>query len=101
MCSSAPITPQFGKDAVFFAHRNNRDLCYSGLNVTLVKAFLSAKKKKKIHPETGKVTLSSVSDIKKYDDAIKWGSLQANQPLPSTYSMKWNCSFNHIKRSIK
>ena len=58
------------KDAVFFAHRNNQDLCYSGLNVTLVKAFLSAKKKKKVNPETGKVTLASVSDIKKYDDAI-------------------------------
>jgi hypothetical protein len=49
------------EDAVFFVHRNNRDLCYSGMNVTLMKEFLSAKKKKKIHPETGKVTLASVA----------------------------------------
>ena len=45
------------------------------MNVTLMKAFLSAKKEGKIHPETGKLTLAPVAYIKKYDDAIKWGSL--------------------------
>ncbi|KAL3789407.1 hypothetical protein HJC23_001955 [Cyclotella cryptica] len=47
------------QEKVFFAHNTNRDLCYSGLNVQLIKAFLSSKKKKKIHPVTGAVILSS------------------------------------------
>ena len=29
--------------------------------------------------------LASVSDITKYDDAIKWASMRAGQPLPSNY----------------
>ncbi|KAL3804031.1 hypothetical protein HJC23_006422 [Cyclotella cryptica] len=52
------------QDKVFFAHNTNRDLRYSRLNVQLIKAFLSSKKKKKIHPVTGAVILSSVSGIK-------------------------------------
>ncbi|KAL7538044.1 hypothetical protein ACHAXR_008244 [Thalassiosira sp. AJA248-18] len=71
-------------DTIKFHHRNDRDIIYSGLNVDLFKAFLSFKKKKKVSA-SGVVTLSSVSDIKKYDDAIKWGSLRAGQPLPSDY----------------
>eukprot|EP00804_Cyclotella_cryptica_P019648 CCRYP_013974-RA/>CCRYP_013974-RA protein AED:0.42 eAED:0.43 QI:0/0/0/1/0/0/2/0/87 len=46
------------QDKVFFAHNTNRDLCYSELNVQVIKAFLSSKKKKKIHPVTGAVILS-------------------------------------------
>ena len=71
-------------DTVKFHHRNDRDIIYSGLNVAMMKAFLSSKKKKKVAAD-GTVTLSSVSDIKKYDDAIKWGSQRAAQPLPSNY----------------
>ena len=49
-----------------------------------MKAFLVVKKKKKVTAE-GAVVLSSVSDIKKYDDSIKWGLAWAGQPLPSSY----------------
>lgn len=31
------------------------------------------------------MTLASVSDNEKFDDAVNWGSLQANQPLPLMY----------------
>ena len=72
------------KDIVPFHHTNTHDLVYAGLNVKVIKAYLSEKKKKKVATD-GTVTLSSVSDIKKYDDAIKWGSLRAGQPLPSDY----------------
>ena len=72
------------KDIVKFHHTNTHDLVYAGLNVKVIKAYLSEKKKKKVATD-GTVTLSSVSDIKKYDDAIKWGSLRAGQPLPSDY----------------
>ena len=50
-------------------------------------AFLSAKKKKSTKPD-GTVILSSVLDIKKYNDAIKWGALHAEQALPSNYYRK-------------
>ena len=47
-----------------FYHNNDRDIVYQGLDVTLVKAFLVVKKKKRIGSD-GKVILLSVSDIKK------------------------------------
>eukprot|EP00804_Cyclotella_cryptica_P019287 CCRYP_006159-RA/>CCRYP_006159-RA protein AED:0.41 eAED:1.00 QI:0/0/0/1/0/0/2/0/113 len=62
--SSRLLSEDEKQDKIFFAHNTNRDLCYSGLNVQLIKAFLSSKKKKEIHPVTGAVILSSVSDIK-------------------------------------
>ncbi|KAL3800306.1 hypothetical protein HJC23_003602 [Cyclotella cryptica] len=68
------------QDKVFFAHQTHRDLCYSGINVKVIKAFLSEKKKKKVDPITQKVTLASVSDVKKYDDAIKWKEEDAEDP---------------------
>ena len=72
------------KDIVKFHHTNDRDLIYSGINVQVIKAYLSEKKKKKVAAD-GTVTLSSVSDIKKYDDAIKWGAGRAGELLPSSY----------------
>ena len=86
---------------MFFAHRNNRDLRYSGLNVKIIKAFLSTKKKKKVDPVSNVVTLSSVSDIKKYDDAIKWGSLRAKQPLPSEYYREMEVFIQSYKKEHK
>ncbi|KAL7553258.1 hypothetical protein ACHAWF_016513 [Thalassiosira exigua] len=71
-------------DPVKFHFKNDRDIVYSGLNVGMVKSFLSVKKKKKVEAD-GTVILASSSDIKKYDDAIKWGSQMAGQPLPSSY----------------
>ena len=50
----------------------------------MVKAYLSDKKKNKVLSE-GRVILSSVSDIKKYDAAIKWGCQRADERLPSNY----------------
>ncbi|KAL3759839.1 hypothetical protein ACHAWU_007583 [Discostella pseudostelligera] len=47
-------------------------------------AFLSDKKKKSVKPD-GTVILSSNSDSKKYNDAIKWGAKRAGQALPSSY----------------
>ena len=71
------------------------------MNFTLLKIFFSAKRKKKIHSETSKVTLASVSDIKKYDDAIMGGSLRVNNHYLQCFTMKLKCSVNLIKRNIK
>ena len=51
-------------DKVKFHHNNKRDLIYSGLNVGLVKAYLSAKKNKSKTAD-GQIILASFSDIKK------------------------------------
>ena len=71
-------------DPVKYHHRNNRDIRYTGLNVKHVKAYLSQKKTKRVRSD-GKAVLASPSDISKYNDAIKWGSLRAGEPLPSSY----------------
>ena len=73
-------------DAAKFHFKNDRDIIYTGLNAKAVLAYLSEKKKKRL--VDGKVTLVSVSELKKYDDAIKWGSKIAEQPLPSDYYRK-------------
>lgn len=72
------------EDRVKFHHTNDRDIIYTGLNVSFVMAFLSFKKTKTVLPDGTKI-LSSNSDIKKYNDAIKWGAKRAGQALPSSY----------------
>ena len=69
---------------VKFHWKNDRDIIYSGLHVSMVKAYLSDKKKKKVLSD-GRVILSSMSDIKKCDAAIKWGCQRADERLPSNY----------------
>ncbi|KAL3791114.1 hypothetical protein HJC23_012099 [Cyclotella cryptica] len=92
------------QDKVFFAHNTNCNLRYSELNVQLIKAFLSSKTKKKIHPATAAVILSSSShdgDIEKEeeeeeeeDDASDseepWGGVVEDDVLPqSQFGLGW------------
>ena len=87
MCCTEPELDEEEKNApVKFHFKNDRDIVYAGLNVKAVLAYLSEKKKKRV--VQGKVVLVSASDIKKYDDAIKWGSKIAEQPLPSEHYRK-------------
>ena len=60
-------------------NKNDRDLIYRGLNVKFIKAFMAHAKKK----SNGKIY--SNSNIRKYKDAILWGSKQASSPLPSSF----------------
>ena len=69
-------------------NKNDRDLIYCGLNVKFIKAFLAHAKKKK----NGKIC--SNSNIRKYKDAILWGSSQAKSPLPSSF-------YDEIDRFLK
>ena len=88
------------KDQEAFHHRNDRDIIYQGLDVTLVKAFLVVKKKKRVKDD-GTAVFSSVSDLKKYDDAIKWGSARAGQPLPSSYYRQMEAFIQAYKKEYK
>ena len=69
-------------DQVKFHWKNDRDIIYSGLNFSMVKAYLSDKKKRK-ELYGGRVILSSVSDIKNYYASIKWGCQSSDESLPS------------------
>ena len=64
------------KDYNLFWYKNNEDIVYSGLNIKFVKAFLAHSKIK----ANGK--MCSNYNLRKYKDAILWGSSKAEQPLP-------------------
>ena len=64
---------------LFYYNRYKKDFIYTGLNVKYIIDFLMATKLK----ENGK--LKSFNDIRKYKDAILWGSRIAKQPLPSSF----------------
>ena len=66
-------------DPVFFAWKNKDDLKYTCLNVNIIKAFLSQMKIK----ENGNTC--SYVHLRKFHDAILWGSEKAKQPLPPDY----------------
>ena len=89
------------QDRAAFHHTNDRDIIYQGIDVTLVKAFLVVKKKKR-QRDDGTVIFTSVSDLKKYDDAIKWGSARAGQPpLPSSYYRQMEAFIQAYKKEHK
>jgi hypothetical protein len=62
-----------------FFWKNTHDLIYTGINVSLVKAFLAHKKIK----DNGNT--SSHVQLCKYNDAILYGAKQASQLLPRGY----------------
>jgi hypothetical protein len=66
-------------DVLFFAYKNTHDIVYEGINVAMVKSFLASRKKK----ECGKTC--SHETIRKYRDAILWGSKQVKVMLPSEF----------------
>ena len=71
-------------------HTNKKDLVYAGLNVHLLLAFLANKKSK------GEGKLHSFTGMRKYYDAILYGSKQADQLLPRSFYIeteKWMKSY--------
>jgi hypothetical protein len=72
-----PITDAQKSDRVFFAYKSTLDLRYDGLNVRIIKTFMSKRKLK----ADGKIY--SHVHLRKYRDAILWGAEKAFQTLPS------------------
>lgn len=70
-----PIPADKLNDPIFYAHKNTEDLCYSMLPLQLMKAFLARNKYK----ENGK--LCSLTNLRKFKDAILFGAKQADEPL--------------------
>jgi len=73
------LTPDDLSDPDKYFHKNTSDIIYSGLNVKMVFAFMVHKK----HKSNGQ-TCSHVQ-LRKYNDAILWGAMQAKELLPSSY----------------
>jgi len=92
------ITEEQKNDPKFFQHNNTHDLVYTGLNVAMIKACMAKKKIK----ESGK--MCSYKNLCKYHHAVKYGSEQANQPLPPVYYRemdKFLASFQKETRQAK
>ena len=78
----------------FYNSLYQRDLIYKGLNVKFVVGFLMANEKK----ENGK--LKSFTDIRKYKDAILWGSSIANVPLPRSFYREIEVYLTAFKKKV-
>ena len=80
-------------------YKCTHDFLYRNLNVDVTKAFLS---KKKHHPNKlnadGKPLHYSYSHIRKYHDAILFGSHRARVPLPEIYEMEMTGYLDSIKK---
>lgn len=74
-----PLTEEKLCNSKYFYHKNKHDLVYTGLNVTFVKLFLNWKKQK------ANRKIASYVQIRKYHDAILFGSSEAGEPLPRQY----------------
>jgi hypothetical protein len=78
-----------------FFWKNKHDLLYTGINVSLVKAFLAHKKIK----DDGNT--SSHVQLHKYNDAIMYGVKQALQLLPRGYYDKIDKFLNSLLKQKK
>ena len=74
------LMPQELADPAMYWHKNTSDLVYRGFNVKIFKAFLSVMKKK---DNNGKLILKE--HIRKFVDAVKWGSATVKQNLPKVF----------------
>ena len=68
-------------DTSKFYHKNKQDLVYTGLNVQFVLLFLGHTKYKSSENRE-KEKIHSHVNLRKFDDAIKWGAEQAGEHLP-------------------
>ena len=94
------LTVEEKADPNQFHHKNDHDLVYSGFNVRIFLSFLSEKKIKRKDPTTGAITLMGYDDIRKYHDAILWGSKQANQPLPPEYYVTMESFLKSYRKEV-
>jgi len=73
------VTDEMRADVSKYYFDKKEDLIYSGLNVNFLMYYLASTDKN----ADGK--LKSKGDIRKYRDAVSWGSKMAGEPLPSDF----------------
>ena len=90
------LTARQRNDRDQFHHKNDRDLVYKGLNVKFIKAFLTTRKYK----SNGQMCCPD--HIRKYKDAIVWGSKEAKQPLQTEFYIEMKKFLSsHVKETKK
>ena len=73
------VTDEENTDHNLFWYTNDENIVYSELSIKFVKAFLAHSKIK----DNG--NMCSNSNLRKYKDAILWGSSESKQPLPYSF----------------
>jgi len=86
-----------------FAHK--KDLNYGGFNASVFMAFLAETRVKNVSEvDPTKHILKSVGDVRKYGDAIQWGTEMAGERLLQTYYEqvdKWKRAYKKEHASAK
>mmetsp|Transcript_12435 Transcript_12435/g.19148 ORF Transcript_12435/g.19148 Transcript_12435/m.19148 type:complete len:163 (+) Transcript_12435:243-731(+) len=90
-----PLTEEEMNDRALIHHKNKRDLVYAGLNIQVIKAYFAQRKKK-----AGGKTCSHVN-LRKYFDAITFGSVKAKHPLPKSFYDELNTFLDSFKVETK
>ena len=84
-------------------HTTTHDFIYTGLNVSIIKAFMSGNKYKQttvqnIEGEEPPKVQYSYSHIRKYQDAILFGAGRAKQALPQEYDLDMKQFLDSLKK---
>jgi hypothetical protein len=76
----------------FFQHKCIKDLVYSGIDTSIIKAFLASQKIK------GDGKMASFSRISRFKDAILFGAEQAGQILPRLFHQEMEKNLKAFKK---
>eukprot|EP00978_Attheya_sp_CCMP212_P047718 scaffold424288_cov79-Attheya_sp.AAC.1 len=76
----------------FFYWKNTVDIVYTGINVRFVQAFLADAKNKDGY------TIVSHEQLRKFHDAIMWGSKTSGNPLLPSYYDGMVAFLNNYKK---
>ena len=87
------LTPEQKADKIRYRKTSTQthDLIYNRLNVKMIKAYMSAKRFKSSGKEYG------FDHMRKYKDAVKFGSKRAKQPLPQNFEVEMVAFLGSLK----
>ena len=91
---NVPIEDQTNITLYYFNGSFKKDIVYSGLNVKMFLKFLIQKK------DIGDGKIISFNDIRKYKDAVIWGSKVVKTPLPTTFYQEAEAYLKGYKKLV-
>jgi hypothetical protein len=94
LLGTTPVTEEQAADPRLHFFGRKRDFVYTGLNVEVIKAFMSVHKTK----ENGKHC--SQVNIRKYHDALQWGAEEIRQVLPQPYFVEMDAFLDASKKEV-
>jgi hypothetical protein len=88
------VTEEQAADPRLHFFGRDRDFVYTGLNVEVIKAFMSVHKTKANGKHCSQV------NIRKYHDAIQWGAEEVRQVLPLSYFVEMDAFLDSSKKEV-